>query len=44
MSKRRNLERRAKAKAVKLLKAMTPEERQQAIDKINANANANARP
>jgi hypothetical protein len=42
MSKRRNLERRAKNKAKKLLEQMTPEERQAFIERLNANPDAKA--
>lgn len=42
MSKRRNLERRAKTKAKKLLEQMTPEERQALIERLNAKTNAKA--
>jgi hypothetical protein len=42
MSKRRNLERRTKIKAKKLLERLTPEERQALIERLNANANAKA--
>jgi hypothetical protein len=42
MSKRRNLERRAKSKAKKLLERMTPEERQALIERLNANPDAKA--
>jgi hypothetical protein len=42
MSKRRNLERRIKNKAKKLLEQLTPEERQALIERLNANANAKA--
>lgn len=42
MSKRRNLERRIKAKAKKLLEQLTPEERQALIEKLNANPDTKA--
>lgn len=44
MSKRRNLERRAKAKAKKLLEQMTLEERQALIEKLNAKPDTDPRP
>jgi Spy/CpxP family protein refolding chaperone len=39
MSKARNQRRRAKAKAVKLLKKLTPEQRQQLIDEVRQATN-----
>lgn len=42
MSKRRNLERRVKDKAKKLLEQLTPEERQALIERLNAKPDTNA--